>query len=56
MAEALRAVGQEFTQLDLPNPRMDGTRYIYRLGALFKAWDNEDPAPSRVWPVNLTIL
>ena len=46
VAEALCAVGQEFAQLDLPDPRMDGARYVYQLGALFKAWDNEDPAPS----------
>ena len=46
MVEALRAVGQEFARLDLPNPRMDGARYVYQLGALFQAWDNKDPAPS----------
>ena len=56
VAEALRTMGQEFARLDLPDPRMDSARYIYQLGALFKAWDDEDPAPSQVWPVNLTIL
>ena len=56
MAEALCTVGQEFTQLDHPDPRMDGAQYVYRLGALFKAWDDEDPAPLQVWPINLTIL
>ena len=35
MAEALRAVGQEFAQLDLPDPRLDGAHYVFRLGALF---------------------
>jgi hypothetical protein len=49
-------VGQEFARLGLPDPRMDGPKYAYRLGSLFKAWDDEDPAPSRVWPVNVTIL
>ena len=56
VAEALRAVGQEFARLGKADPRMDGTRYHYRLGTLFKAWDDEDPAPSRVWPINITIL
>ena len=46
VAEALRAVGQEFARLDLPNPRLHGARYVYRLGALFCTWDDEDPAPS----------
>ena len=35
MAEALHAIGQEFAQLDLPDPRLDGARYIFRLGAFF---------------------
>ena len=46
VAEALRAIGQEFARLGKPDPRMDGTRYQYRLSTLFKAWDDEDPAPS----------
>ena len=29
VAEALRAVGQEFAQLDLPDPRLDGARYVF---------------------------
>ena len=35
VAEALRAVGQEFARLDLPDPRLHGARYVYQLGALF---------------------
>ena len=54
--EALRAVGQEFSRLGLPDPRLDGTHYVFRLKTLFKAWTDEDPTPSRVWPVNITIL
>ena len=46
--EALRAVGQEFSQLGLPDPWLDGTRYVFRLKTLFKAWTDEDPTPSRV--------
>ena len=49
-------MGQEFAQLDLPDPQMVSTQYVNHLEALFKAWDDEIPAPSRVWPVNLTIL
>ena len=49
-------MGQEFARLGLPDPRMVGPKYAYQLGALFKAWDDEDPAPSRVWPINITIL
>ena len=56
MEEALHAVGQEFTQLGLPDPRLDGTHYVFWLKTLFKAWEDEDPAPSHVWPVNITIL
>ena len=54
--EALRAVGQAFARLGLPDPRLEGTHYVFRLKTLFKAWADEDPAPSRVWPVNITIL
>jgi hypothetical protein len=54
--EALRAVGQEFARLGLPDPRLDGPRYAFRLRSLFKAWADDDPAPTRVWPVNITIL
>ena len=54
--EALRTVGQEFTRLGLPDPRLDGPHYVFRLKSLFKAWADEDPAPTRVWPVNVTIL
>lgn len=54
--EALRAVGQEFARLGLQDPRLDGTRYVFRLRTLFKAWTDDDPAPTRVWPVNITIL
>ena len=54
--EALRAVGQEFARLGLPDPRLAGPRYAFRLRTLFKAWADDDPAPSRVWPVNITIL
>ena len=46
VAEALCTMGQEFARLDIPDPRMDGAQYVYQLGALFKAWDDEDPAPS----------
>ena len=56
MEEALRAVGQEFSRLGIPDPRLDGTSYVFRLKTLFKAWADSDPAPSRVWPVNITIL
>ena len=54
--EALHAVGQEFSRLGIPDPRLDGTSYVFRLKTLFKAWADSDPAPSRVWPVNVTIL
>jgi hypothetical protein len=54
--EALHAVGQEFSQLGIPDPRLDGTSYTFRLKTLFKAWADSNPAPSRVWPVNVTIL
>jgi hypothetical protein len=54
--EALRAVGQEFSRLGHPDPRLDGVHYVFRLKTLFKAWADEDPTPSRVWPVNITIL
>jgi len=54
--EALRAVGQEFARLGLQDPRLDGTKYTFRLRTLFKAWSDDDPAASRVWPVNITIL
>ena len=56
MAEALHAVGQAFARLGLPDPRLEGTHYVFCLKTLFKAWADEDPAPSRVWPVNITIL
>ena len=56
MEEALRAMGQEFSRLGLPDPRLDGPRYVFWLKTLFKAWTNEDPTPSQVWPVNITIL
>ena len=46
--EALRAVGQEFARLGIPDPRLDGTSYIFCLKTLFKAWADSDPAPSRV--------
>ena len=54
--EALRAVGQEFARLGLQDPRLDGPRYVFRLRTLYKAWADDDPAPTRVWPVNITIL
>ena len=54
--EALRAVGQEFSRQGLPDPRLDGIHYTFRLKTLFKAWADEDPTPSRMWPVNITIL
>jgi hypothetical protein len=54
--EALRAVGQEFARLGLQDPRLDGPKYSFRLRTLLKAWADDDPAPSRVWPVNITIL
>lgn len=54
--EALRAVGQEFARLGLQDPRLDGNRYAFRLRTLYKAWADDDPAPTRVWPVNITIL
>ena len=56
VAEALHAVGQAFTRLGLPDPRLEGTHYVFCLKTLFKAWADEDPTPSRVWPVNITIL
>ena len=56
MEEALCAVGQEFSRLGIPDPQLDGTSYIFRLKTLFKAWADSDLAPSRVWPVNITIL
>jgi hypothetical protein len=42
--------------LGIPDPRLDGTSYVFRLKTLFKAWADSDLAPSRVWPVNVTIL
>ena len=56
MEEALCAMGQEFSQLGLPDPRLDGPQYVFWLKTLFKAWTDKDPTPSRVWPVNITIL
>jgi hypothetical protein len=35
---------------------LDGTRYVFRLRTLYKAWADDDPAPTRVWPVTITIL
>ena len=49
-------MGQEFSQLGLLDPRLDGPQYVFWLKTLFKAWTDEDPTPSRVWPVNITIL
>jgi hypothetical protein len=49
-------VGQEFSRLGIPDPRLDGTSYVFCLKTLFKAWADSDPAPSRVWPINITIL
>ena len=54
--EALHAMGQAFTLLGLPDPRLEGTHYVFCLKTLFKAWADEDPAPSHVWPINITIL
>jgi hypothetical protein len=54
--EALHAMGQEFSRLGIPDPGLDGTSYVFRLKTLFKAWADNDQAPSRVWPINVTIL
>ena len=56
MEEALHAMGQEFSRLGLPDPDLDGIHYTFQLKILFKAWASEDPIPSWVWPVNITIL
>ena len=49
-------MGQAFARLGLPDTWLDGTHYVFHLKSLFKAWADQDPAPSRVWPVNITIL
>lgn len=57
VAEALRAVGQRFTELDIPDPRLLSSGKLQpRLKSLLDSFENADPAPSRVWPVNITIL
>ena len=54
--EAVHTVGQEFSRLGLLDPRLDSIHYTFQLKTLFKAWADEDPTPSQVWPVNITIL
>lgn len=55
---ALQAVGERFTELGLPDPRLQpGTNSLMpRLRGVITFMRNEDPAASRVWPVCLTIL
>jgi len=54
--EALRAVGERFDFLDKPNPLKVGRQYTPRYKALIDSFKKDDPEPSRVWPVTITIL
>ena len=55
--EALRAVGERFSELGLSDPRITGDRKLVpRLKGLYDYFTKEDPESTRVWPANVTIL
>ena len=59
VAASLRAVGKRFTDLALPDPRMlpdSKAKYTPSLEALLRSFAKDDDAPSRRWPVTLTII
>ena len=57
MDDALREIGQAFTHLGKPDPRLVGPKqYHHRLHQLLKGLKKDDPPPERVLPVSLCIL
>lgn len=57
VSTVLQAVGERFTVLDMPDPRLlPNGNFVPKLKWLFAYFDREDPAPKRVWPANLRIL
>jgi hypothetical protein len=54
---ALLAVGTRFADLGSHDPRKDSAGHLVRrLKTLLRFLKDEDPASTRVWPVNVTIL
>jgi hypothetical protein len=55
--DALRSVGQAFARLGAHDIRKDATGALdFRLHHQLRAWRNEDPAPSRVKPIPLSVI
>ncbi|KAI2505060.1 hypothetical protein MHU86_9416 [Fragilaria crotonensis] len=55
--DAVRTVGQAYTRLGAPDPRLNIHGSVdYRLTSLYRAWQRADEPPSRVKPLPLTLV
>ena len=55
--DAIRFVGQKFSSLGAPDPRLDSVgKQDFRLRRMYAAWKKEDDPPARVEPVPMIIL
>ncbi|KAI2499906.1 hypothetical protein MHU86_14576 [Fragilaria crotonensis] len=55
--DALRAVGQAYTGMGAPDPRLNAHGQVdFRLSAMYRAWAGADDPPSRVKPLPLQLV
>ena len=57
MEDAIQDVGQAYSGLGSPDPRLDAHGNVdFRLTVLFRAWRRVDDPPSRVKPLPLAVV
>lgn len=57
MEDAVRLVGQAYADMEAPDPRLNSHGQLnFRLTALYQSWSKVDDPPSRVKPLQGTLL
>ncbi|KAI2491522.1 hypothetical protein MHU86_23050 [Fragilaria crotonensis] len=55
--DAIRAVGQAYTGMGAPDPRLNSHGHLdFRLASMYRAWQRDDDPPTRVKPLPLSLV